>query len=81
VRRAVVMADGRLITPEDLGLGRAAGSEHTVEALVRARSDAERAAIDSCLQRAGNNLSLAARSLGVSRMTLYRLLAKHGIER
>jgi DNA-binding NtrC family response regulator len=80
VRRAVVMADGRLITPEDLGLGRA-GSEHTVEALGRARSDAERAAIDSCLQRAGNNLSLAARSLGVSRMTLYRLLAKHGIER
>jgi DNA-binding NtrC family response regulator len=82
VRRAVVMAEARLITPEDLGLGRpSAGQEHATEALLRARSDAERAAIRSCLRGADNNLSLAARSLGVSRMTLYRLLAKHGIER
>jgi transposase-like protein len=29
--------------------------------------------------RAGRNITLAARDLGVSRMTLYRLLAKHGI--
>jgi DNA-binding NtrC family response regulator len=82
VRRAVVMAEARLITPEDLGLGRpSAGQAHATEALLRARSDAERAAIRSCLRGADNNLSLAARSLGVSRMTLYRLLAKHGIER
>ena len=78
VRRAMVMAEGRLIVPRDLGLEaeRAAMPE---AALDEARIRAERDAIDASLQRAGRNVSLAARDLGVSRMTLYRLLAKHGI--
>ncbi|MYN19606.1 sigma-54-dependent Fis family transcriptional regulator [Rugamonas sp. FT107W] len=78
VRRAMVMAEGRLILPQDLGLstGRAPAESAPLD---DARIRAERDAIDASLLRAGRNITLAARDLGVSRMTLYRLLAKHGI--
>ena len=76
-RRAMVLSEGRLIGAHDLGLSplppRAGG-------LDASRTDAERAAIGASLERAGRNITHAARDLGVSRMTLYRLLAKHGIE-
>ena len=78
VRRAMVMAEGRLITPVDLGLQ--ADDSHTWEALEDARTRAERGAISTSLQQAGSNVTVAARQLGVSRMTLYRLMAKHGIQ-
>jgi two-component system response regulator HydG len=38
-----------------------------------------RDAIYFSLNRVGRNITLAARELGVSRMTLYRLMEKHGI--
>jgi transcriptional regulator of acetoin/glycerol metabolism len=50
-----------------------------VENLQAARLEAEKTAIRHSLDRAGRNLTVAARDLGVSRMTLYRLLAKHSI--
>jgi DNA-binding NtrC family response regulator len=78
VRRAMVMAEGRLIQPQDLGLGAAPTATVPLQ-LDDARIRAERDAIDASLLRAGRNITLAARDLGVSRMTLYRLLAKHGI--
>jgi len=78
VRRAMVMAEGRLILPQDLGLAAAAPAAAPLQ-LDDARIRAERDAIDASLLRAGSNITLAARDLGVSRMTLYRLLAKHGI--
>jgi DNA-binding NtrC family response regulator len=81
VRRAMVMAEGRLIAARDLGLEAApAPGPGGGEALDGARLRAERDAIDGSLQRAGRNISQAARDLGVSRMTLYRLLAKHDID-
>jgi DNA-binding NtrC family response regulator len=77
VRRAMVMAEGRLIVPADLGLdGHAVPKAAPLD---DARIRAERDAIDACLLKSGRNITLAARELGVSRMTLYRLLAKHGI--
>ncbi|MYM84744.1 sigma-54-dependent Fis family transcriptional regulator [Duganella sp. FT50W] len=79
VRRAMVMAEGRLILPHDLGLVSAAPASAPLQ-LDDARIRAERDAIDASLLRAGRNITLAARDLGVSRMTLYRLLAKHGID-
>ncbi|MFM9438177.1 DNA-binding NtrC family response regulator [Janthinobacterium sp. CG_23.3] len=78
VRRAMVMAEGRLISPQDLGL-EAPLRRSNGDALDGIRLRAERDAIDASLDRAGKNISQAARDLGVSRMTLYRLLAKHGI--
>jgi DNA-binding NtrC family response regulator len=78
VRRAMVMAEGRLIVPQDLGLD-ARRAPQAAAQLDDARIRAERDAIDASLLRAGRNITLAARDLGVSRMTLYRLLAKHGM--
>ena len=79
IRRAMVMAEGRLITPEDLGLSLPSMALRNGEALEEARIRAERDAINVCLQGSGSNVTRAARDLGVSRMTLYRLMEKHGI--
>jgi len=79
IRRAMVMSEGRLITPEDLDLHMPTTLVNG-EALVDARVRAERDAIYVCLLSSGNNISRAARDLGVSRMTLYRLMEKHGIK-
>lgn len=78
IRRAMVMSEGRLITPDDLGLPDEL-FPRTGEVLEVARIRAERDAISGCLQGSGNNISRAARDLGVSRMTLYRLMEKHGV--
>jgi DNA-binding NtrC family response regulator len=78
VRRAMVMSDGRLITPDDLGLTRGIPAP-TPAALDDARSRSERTALRDCLDRSGQNVSRAARDLGVSRTTMYRLLSKHNM--
>jgi len=78
VRRALVMSDARLITPDDLGLGSAAASAH-VAALDDVRERSERSTLRDCLDRSGQNVSLAARELGISRTTMYRLLNKHSM--
>lgn len=81
VRRAAVMADGALIQPHDLELeapGRTAAASG--EALDSARERAERLALQSQLD-AGQSITAVARELGISRMTLYRLMAKHGLQR
>lgn len=78
VRRALVMSEGRLVRPHDLGLSEAGSS---IESVDRARQDAERAAVCTALERTHRNITRAARELGVSRMTLYRMMERHQIER
>ncbi|MFP5393788.1 MAG: sigma 54-interacting transcriptional regulator [Gammaproteobacteria bacterium] len=77
VRRALVLAEGRLVTPADLGLQDAGAS--IAVGLDESRHRAEREAILASLARSGGNVTRAARELAVSRMTLYRQMAKHGI--
>ena len=78
IQKALVMCDGHLIEPEDLGLD---SPPHRTNAevidLESVREVAERKALKDALDHAGNNISKAARALSVSRMTLYRLLNKH----
>lgn len=78
VQRAVVMTDRRLIGPADLGLTMV--DSPMGMGLDAARTVAERDAICLTLTRVGHNITHAARELGVSRMTLYRLMDKHSIE-
>jgi DNA-binding NtrC family response regulator len=78
MRRAMIMAQGRLILPLDLELEPAYDTA-LLRALDRAREQAERKTIECTLQSTRGNIASAARHLGVSRMTLYRLLVKHGI--
>ncbi|WP_026354537.1 sigma-54 dependent transcriptional regulator [Massilia niastensis] len=79
VRRAMVLAEHRLLMPEDLELPGIVPLSPVQDGLGNTRLNAERAAIWDSLARSGNNISQAARDLGVSRMTLYRLMAKHSI--
>ena len=77
VRRAMVLAEGRSISPGDLGLVEQEALNWS--GLEEARTMAERGAIHFSLQQAGRNVTEAAKRLGVSRMTLYRLMAKHRV--
>jgi DNA-binding NtrC family response regulator len=78
VQRATVMAEGRFIQPEDLGFER--GSEQTpLMSLEDARAAAERTMIRRALSQSRNQISRAATLLGVSRVTLYRLIEKYNI--
>nr|WP_315981562.1 helix-turn-helix domain-containing protein [Aliamphritea spongicola] len=78
IRRAVVMCEGRLVCPMDLGLVDGFVAKD-VMSLADARNVAERQAIENALQHCRFNMSKAAKTLGVSRVTLYRLLAKYEI--
>jgi DNA-binding NtrC family response regulator len=83
IRRAVVMCEKRLIRPRDLGLDRRSSkwrpNNLALTTLDEARSVAEKDVVLSTLHRTQNNISLAARELKVSRITLYRLIEKYGI--
>ncbi|HVW49444.1 MAG TPA: sigma 54-interacting transcriptional regulator [Trinickia sp.] len=77
VRRAIVMSEGRLITAHDLEL--ADYVEIAPISLAQAREAAERQAIELALLRHRGRLGDAALELGISRVTLYRLLSAHGM--
>ncbi|MGO1073507.1 sigma 54-interacting transcriptional regulator [Lysobacter sp. CA199] len=77
VRQAVVMADGRYITAADLQIDDATdGVPMTLE---EARDLATREAIERALHRNRRRLGESARELGVSRVTLYRLMQRLGM--
>jgi two-component system NtrC family response regulator len=73
IKRAVLMADGRLITGPDLDL---APDEATPAPLTlrQARDQAQFVAVTRALSLADNNISSAAQMLEVSRPTLYDLM-------
>ncbi len=89
VERLVVLSDGPEIGAADVrrelerrppvsaAVSEAGAADGTLEAR---RKEGEKEAILEALRRAGNNKTLAARILGVSRRTLYNKLAQYGIE-
>jgi DNA-binding NtrC family response regulator len=77
VRRAIVMAENKLIAAEDLDLGNY--SEQQTVTLAQAREAAEKRAIEIALLRHRHRLNEAAIDLGISRVTLYRLMGAHGL--
>lgn len=76
VRKAIVMTENRLITAADLGLENPE-VDQMLPTLEQVRDQAELQAIKRGLLHARNNVSFAARLLGISRVTLYRLMEKH----
>jgi two-component system NtrC family response regulator len=78
VKRAVVMADGRMVDAPDLELAPPAGMVPDFD-LRAARMRAEREVLQRALAHSNNRLSAAARLLGISRPTLYGLLDAHGL--
>jgi two-component system, NtrC family, response regulator len=79
VKRAVIMADGKLIGAGDLDL--AGGDDDNAVALnlKSAREIADRKVIRHALARSEGNISNAAKLLGISRPTLYDLLKQYDL--
>jgi two-component system NtrC family response regulator len=77
IKRAVIMADGKLVTAADLDFGESTGEEELAINLRAAREVADRRAIRQAMSRAENNISGAAKLLGISRPTLYDLLRQY----
>jgi transcriptional regulator with PAS, ATPase and Fis domain len=82
IRRTVVISNGPLITASELiGVGE---RDHTLPGpLLSTRpqpgSDDERHALVDALARTRENITETAKGLGVSRVTLYRMLHRHSI--
>jgi len=82
IKRAVIMADGKSVSAGDLDLQ--AGIIPTDDVLPinlrAAREIADRKAIRHAMSRAENNISSAAKLLGISRPTLYDLLKQYRLQ-
>ena len=79
VKRAVIMADDKKVTTQDLELRETSTNTEEALNLRKIRDDAERSAITQAIQAAQNNMAQAARLLGITRPTLYNLTEKLGI--
>ncbi len=84
VKRAVVVSEDMQITPENLGLS---GYSHAfpcdeklhIESLKKIKNDVERQMLIEALSSSSNNLSQAAKLLGVSRTSIYNLKKKYAL--
>ena len=80
VKRAAIMADGKLVTAADLDLPTCPGEEPLPINLRAVREAADRRAIVEALARTDGNISATARLLGISRPTLYDLLKAYDLQ-
>jgi len=80
IKRAVIMADGRTIGSSDLDLPTRTNDEQVAINLRAARELADRRAIRQAMSRTENNISGAAKLLGISRPTLYDLLKQYRLQ-
>lgn len=80
VKRAVIMADGKLVNADDLDL--AGDDEESAEVLnlKAAREQSDRRVIRHALARSEGNISNTAKLLGISRPTLYDLLKQYDLQ-
>jgi len=81
LERAVALASGGSITPDDLLLGReeAAGPQGGIQPLTEARNEFERAYLAQILTASRGNISRAAEMAGRYRAEIYKLLRKHSL--
>jgi len=80
IKRAVIMADGRSVTADDLDLPGTSSQEPDQINLRSAREVADRKAIRQAMSRTENNISGAAKLLGISRPTLYDLIKQYRLQ-
>jgi len=80
VKRAVIMAEGRKVSPTDLELEAPKGKYEGLS-LRDAREALEKEMVLRVLTKHNDNITRAAEELGISRPTLYELMEKLGIAR
>jgi two-component system, NtrC family, response regulator len=78
IKRAVIMAEGKFITAEDLEFGE--DDDALLLNLKAAREHADRKAIKRAIAQTEGNISGAAKLLGISRPTLYDLLKQYEMQ-
>lgn len=80
MKRAVIMADGKLVSAADLDLDSREEDDDAGQInLKTVRDEADRKAIRRAIARTEGNISNAAKLLGISRPTLYDLIKQHGL--
>ena len=79
VKRAVIMADDKLVTAADLDLVEPDEEEGRMLNLKTARELTDRKVIRHALARSEGNISSTAKILGISRPTLYDLLKQYDL--
>ena len=80
VKRAVIMADSKLVKAEDLDLGEEQEEASQVLNLKSAREKSDRKMIRHALARSEGNISSTAKMLGISRPTLYDLIKQYDLQ-
>jgi transcriptional regulator with PAS, ATPase and Fis domain len=73
IEKAVIMSDSSVLIPSDFDFKPHPGRVHQGELTLQ---EMENRYILDCLKRHGNNISLAAEKLGITRQTLYNKLRK-----
>ena len=79
VKRAVIMADGKLVTAADLDLNAPLAEDAPPLNIKAAREGVDRRVIRQALARSEGNISSTAKLLGISRPTLYDLLKQYDL--
>ncbi|MDW7644575.1 MAG: PEP-CTERM-box response regulator transcription factor [Desulfuromonadales bacterium] len=84
VKRAIIMSDGPLITPADLGFESSTANlepamKTTGMSLKDAKDRVERQMVLAAIEQEQGNIAKAAETLGISRPTIYDLMKKHGL--
>jgi len=80
VERAVLLAQGGQLRAGDLALrGSSGGASVATRLEEMTLEDVERALIQKAIERAGGNVTQAARALGLSRSAMYRRLQQYGL--
>lgn len=80
VKRAVIMAEGKRLTVQDLELTQPFAAM-SASSLKEARESVERAMVRRALRKHAGKMSRASAELGISRPTLYDLMDKLNIQR
>jgi two-component system NtrC family response regulator len=80
VRRAVIMAEGKRLTPSDFELSESVAPTQG-SSLKDARENLERELVQQALKKHAGKITAAAIELGISRPTFYELMEKLGISK
>lgn len=78
IRRGMVMCDNKLISAADLDI-EVTSTNCEGLSLKEIKEQAEKQAIQQAIARAEQNIALASRHLGISRVMLYRLMNKYDL--
>ncbi|MCX6539330.1 MAG: sigma-54 dependent transcriptional regulator [Acidobacteria bacterium] len=80
LERGMVVAKGSLIMPEDLGLDAGTPRQGPIDVTL-SLDEVEHRHIAAVLHHGGGNVTQAARTLGIDRVTLYNKIKKYGLRR